>query len=246
MKAISIERWRGAQKAEESCWRTMGTDVREFARITEEKIRAVAWAIERVPDLLKLDGHFVEIGIGPMGVGCIHFFPQTKATCDLVGVDPLPKEVVDAINYPKPLERLVESCRENYGQVCALGEQTGLREGFFSLAACYNVLDHCWIPQNVLKEIYRILKPGAYFLLGCDVRSIISVLKYNLYGRWRYSRSIGVIAHPHRFFAPQLERLVMQAGFEIVQVNYRRFGRLKRVFGHAHRMLLVGRKPSQP
>lgn len=123
-----------------------------------------------------------------------------------------------------------------------MGEETGLKENYFALAACHNVLDHCRDPEAVLNEMCRILKPNGYLLLGCDVVSSLSLLRFHLYVKGVHSQSIGVRAHPFHFQTAELENLVKQTGFIVLAVNPRRHESIHRLFGRTHRMFIVGRK----
>ena len=78
MFSILHNRWLEAQQTEKRYWDRTKSDALEFARITYGKIVAVRFLEEAVPDLHRLEGPFVEIGIGPLGVGCIHFIPAVE------------------------------------------------------------------------------------------------------------------------------------------------------------------------
>ena len=243
LRGMSIKCWQQAQRAErEYWWRVVVNDAGEFARITAEKVFAIQWALSTVPDLLSISGPYVEIGIGPLGVGCVHLLPDAQNR-RLVGIDPLPQIDDDSLSLPSPFCSLIEACRSgNYKQVQARGEETGLNEAHFALAVCYNALDHCCDPKAALKEICRILKPNGYLLLGCDVVSSLSLLKFHLYVKRVHSQSIGVRAHPFHFQTAELENLVKKTGCTLLAVNRRRYEFIHRLFGRAHRMLIVGRK----
>lgn len=243
LKGVSIKCWDQAQKAErEYWWRGVVNDPGEFARITSEKVSAVQWALSSTSDLLSISGPYVEIGIGPLGVGCIHFLPDAENR-RLWGLDPLLPVDDDSLNLGPPFCSLIKTCRSgNYKQIQSMGENAGLKGNYFALTACYNVLDHCRDPKAVLKAICRILKPGGYLLLGCDVVSSLSLLKFHLYVKRVYSQGIGVRAHPFHFQAAELENLVKETGFTILAVNHRRRESAHRFIGRAHRMLIVGRK----
>ena len=97
-------------------------------------------------------------------------------------------------------------------------------------------------PGTTLRELHRILRPGGFILLGCDVVSVLSQMKFHLYIKEKYANSIGVMAHPFRFQAGDFSDLVTSAGFEICAANRRRCAYLRRLVGHSYRMLILGRK----
>jgi len=194
---------------------------------------AVRFLEEAVPDLHRLEGPFVEIGIGPLGVGCIHFIPAVERERKLIGVDPLPR--IEYRDYPHPIQSFIAACERNYTQVQAMGENTGLPGKSFSLAVCYNVLDHTESPESILKEIARILKSGRYLLLGCDVLSLLSLIRHRIL-------KIHDAAHPHKLFSKALERLVIESGLKILAVNYRPDELLRQFCGKGFRRLIVAQK----
>jgi hypothetical protein len=151
MNEISLSRWNQAQRAEACYWQqTIGNDS-ELLRITYEKTEAAQW-VQRTAGWIfdDIEGTWVEVGIGPLGIGCIHFFPKSQDQT-LIGVDPLPKiELYKPLL--KPIEAMIKACRgENYRQITSMGESIELSSDSAALVACYNVLDHCYSPENLLK-----------------------------------------------------------------------------------------------
>lgn len=184
----------------------------------------------------------METEIGPLGAGCIHCFPDAQ-NGRFVGVERLPPVDSDSLGLPSPFCLLMETCRGgNYRQVQACDEETGLGEGYFTVAACYNVLDYCRNPRTVLSEIYRILKPDGHLLLGFDIVSSLSLLRFHHYVKRVCSQTICVRAHPFHFEAAELENLVGETGFVLLTVNRRSYERVRRLLGRAHRLPIVGRK----
>jgi starch synthase len=235
----AMARWKIAQTGEAQYWEHARGSLREQARILAEKLAALDQALEAVPDLRGCHGRKLEVGIGPMGIGMLHFL-STEGP--LVGVDPLPAAQL-AVDTPRPLRALLEECRRDYTHLEARGEALPVESGSTAVAACYNVLDHVASPAAVLSECFRVLKPGGLFILGCDTVSIASLVKYRLYTSWRDRGTLAVVCHPFRFRTQQLEQLVRDAGFETVWVLRRGRERWERVAGHAFRLLLVARKP---
>jgi SAM-dependent methyltransferase len=239
--AVSPSRWHVAQSAEQRYWDRVCSDEREFARILREKVDAAAWAAEQFPGGLP-QGDWVEIGIGPLGVGCIHLLRGNGARA-LVGVEPLPLIPEEAIELPAALGAVVLSCRnDRYRHHQAPGEATGLEVNCFNFAFCYNVLDHVRDPAALLAETHRILAPGGRLVLGCDVVSALSLLKFHAYVRRRFPGELGVLAHTFRFRGTDLRSLVEQAGFRIVAESRGPREWIREIVGHAQRILLVAEK----
>jgi glycosyltransferase involved in cell wall biosynthesis len=239
-RVVDAGRWRVAQRGEAVYWEHARRSLREQARILAEKMVALDQAVAAVPALAECHGQKVEVGIGPMGIGMLHFL-STEGS--LLGVDPLPA-VAPAIDLPRPMEALVAECRRNYAHIEGRGEELPVESNSAAIVASYNVLDHVESPAAVLRECFRILRPGGYLILGCDTVSIASLIKFHTYAKRRDRDTLAVLCHPFRFRTAQLERLVCEAHFRIHWALRRRHERWERLAGHAFRLLVVAQKPA--
>jgi hypothetical protein len=213
--AVSQARWKDAQAAESGYWSSLCFEPAEFARIVSEKVEFSTWAAQALEGELP-DGSWLEVGIGPLGIGCLQLLPGAELR-QLIGVDPLPLIDLANLSLPSPLHALAETSRRllhEYTQ--APGEMTGLTARRFSFVACYNVLDHVRDPLAVLVEANRVSELGARLALSCDVTSLLSDLRHRWWVRHRRSSTIGVRAHPFRFKEYELRRLLEKAGFGVV------------------------------
>jgi SAM-dependent methyltransferase len=236
---VPESRWKAAQVSEAKYWKFADANAAELARIVHEKVADLQVATQAVPAFAASRGTALEIGIGPRGIGVSHFFPVTGVR---IGVEPL--EVSRTIEgVPPPLVELLRECWREYSHVRARGEELPLPTGTMDNVFCYNVLDHVQDPLGILREGLRVLKPGGYFFLGCDVLSLASLAKFHVYYRPTHPASLEVICHPFRFQAAQLSKLVKKAGFSIVWVRRRKRETLERLIGHAYRLVMVARKP---
>jgi SAM-dependent methyltransferase len=66
--------------------------------------------------------------------------------------------------------------------IVALGEQLPLRDAFFDLVICTQVLEYVEEPRKVIGEIHRVLKPGGFLLLSVPAIYPID----SEYDRWRF------------------------------------------------------------
>jgi alpha-maltose-1-phosphate synthase len=239
-RLVDAGRWRVAQRGEAVYWEHTRRSLREQARILAEKMAALDRAVAAVPALAEFHGQKVEVGIGPMGIGMLHFLSTDGS---LLGVDPLPP-IAPAIRLPRPMEALVAECRRNYAHIEGRGEELPVETNSAAIVASYNVLDHVESPAAVLSECFRILRPGGYFILGCDTVSIASLVKFHAYAGWRDRDTLAVLCHPFRFRARQLEQLIEDARFKILWALRRRHERWERLAGHAFRLLIVAQKPA--
>ena len=239
MKTVSLNRWEKAQKLEFEYWRNTAKDPLEIARIIQEKVVAAHFAEINIPTISNLSGQFVEIGIGPLGVGCVHFL-SGSASRESIGIEPLPLMVYGGL--PLPLASLVKDCQERFRYIQTKGEKIGLKDGTVSFIACYNVIDHCHDPASVLNEAFRLLRSGGYILVGCDVISWLSMAKYHLYAKRYRSNTPLVICHPYRFTARSLIKLMGKAQFTVVAYNKRSYEMVRQVVGRGYRYLIVAKK----
>lgn len=238
IKAIPRERWLEAQAAEAEYWDRLITQDTEFARILREKVEIGGWIRGHLPADLR--GPALEIGIGPLGVGCNHFAGSTLTR--LVGVDPLPLIDMSAIRLTAPLGAAIAACRSDsrYEHTRGRGEDAEPDGGPFSLVSCYNVLDHVNDPFAVLLHARSLTAPDGLFFLGCDTVSVASLTRHHIYGKHRNPDSIGARAHPFRFTESSLRALIRKAGFSPI-VEDARPTFLSAVAGHAHRYLCLAR-----
>lgn len=240
--AVSVERWREAQEAEQEYWSSLSSDARECARIIAEKVNIARWISDRIPSAW-VPGEAVEIGVGPLGMGCMHFLDGLTGR---VGVEPLPLLSEADLDLPAPLVAAVGACRRATGAYVAVaGEATGLQARRFSLAISYNVLDHVRDPREVLLEARRLLAPDGLLALGCDTVSLLSDFRF-VSVRRRHPDSIGVRAHPFRFRLSQLEALVISSGFRILAHNRPPAARAQELVGRAHRLLVLATPAAGP
>ncbi|MGB6198960.1 MAG: glycosyltransferase [Candidatus Acidiferrales bacterium] len=241
-RVVDAGRWRIAQRGEAAYWEHVRRSLREQARILAEKIAALDLAIAAVPALLECHGQKVEVGIGPMGIGMLHFLSTEGG---LIGVDPLPT-VAQAIDLPRPMKALAAECRRNYVHIEGRGEALPVGTNSAAIVASYNMLDHVESPAAVLSECFRVVRPGGYFILGCDTVSIASLIRFHAYSKRRHRDTLAVLCHPFRFRTAQLEQLIEDAQFKILWALQRRHERWERLAGHAFRLLVVAQKPAGP
>jgi SAM-dependent methyltransferase len=233
----TAERWRHAQEAEREFWADVATAPATVGAIVQSLSRTAQWARERVP--VDAGSEWVEIGIGPLGLGVSHFLRAGPGRPRIIGLDPIALDERGTPLLADPLASLVEHCRSGYQHVVARGERTGLAAGRFSVAFLHNMLDHVEAPADVLSETRRLLSPRGHLVLTCDVFSVIGILKHEHWNRRRRADSILVRAHPHRFSYQELVTLISRAGFAVAATSYvnsgwqRVGGRVQEVYIHA-------------
>lgn len=80
----------------------------------------------------------------------------------------------------------------------------------FNLVTSFDVLYHQWVKDDllVLKEFYRVLKPGGYLLLRVPAYS------------WLRGRHDEVVATRHRYSKNELAQKLRISGFKILRSTY--------------------------
>jgi SAM-dependent methyltransferase len=239
-RGVSSERWREAQRAEREYWNWPVVDAREFARIVLGLSEAAVWAKERLPSEVAAS-EWVELGIGPLGLGCGHFIDGGESH-GLVGVDPLPLIPTEQLFLPTPLIALIESCRRDSQNVVAAAERTGLESDRFSLAILHNMLDHVRDPLGVLVETRRVLRRDGIMFLACDTYSLLGQARFTAVTTLRQKESWLVRAHPFRFRLGQLLALLKRADFTVVSQEPPRGRPLQELARGSYRSMILARR----
>ena len=213
-------------------WAPGGFGLRRWHKIVSGAINAAEWA---APHLELPAGDWLEIGIGPLGVGCAHFLGPEG---ELHTIDPIGPTAVDEWRMlPEPCKALVRSCHESAVVHVGQAERLDFPENQFVFVASKNMLDHVEDPEAVLKEVRRVLKPSGRFLLIVDTFSLLGEARFRLITKRKMRDTILVGSHPHRFSRGRVERLLDETGFRIVHAEGA--SRLATLVGHSYRMSVV-------
>jgi SAM-dependent methyltransferase len=158
------------------------------------------------------DGDWLEVGIGPLGVGCTHFMGCPGELHTLDPIDPTPAE---EWRLPEPCRALVRACEEASIRHVGQAERLDFPDDAFVFVAMENMLDHVQDPIAVLSEARRVLLPGGMLLLAVDTFSVLGEARFRLVARRRARDTTFVRAHPHRFSSDDVLRIVQEAGFGV-------------------------------
>lgn len=99
----------------------------------------------------------------------LNLLDLTKKICVDIGAGP--KGLLADINckYKIALDPLMDSYKDKFKMVdydehiCSRAEEIPLEDNTADLVVCTNALDHTEIPEQVISEVRRILKPSGYF-----------------------------------------------------------------------------------
>lgn len=208
--SVSSERWQEAHEAERGFWSTRSFGLRKFRSAAAGSMRTAEWAN---PNLNLPPGDWLEIGIGPLGVGCSHFL---KGEAELHTLDPIEPTPAGEWQLPEPCRAMVRACQEMSKIHVGQAERLEFPDDSFALVATANMLDHVEDPGAVLSEARRVLKPGGSLLLTVDTFSVLGKARFRLVSRRKWQDTTFVRAHPHRFSSEDVIRIVTDAGFRIV------------------------------
>lgn len=89
-------------------------------------------------------------------------------------------------------------------------EKIPFKDNLFDLVVCLDVFGQQEVKdkQEVLKELYRVLKPGGII--------IIRTAAFN----WLYSKHDRVVHTEHRYTKNELKKLVGQTNFKLLKITY--------------------------
>ena len=209
MPGVSSERWQDAQDAERGFWSIAGFGLKKFRRAVAGSIETAEWVM---PHLKAPPGDWLEVGIGPLGVGCMHFL---GCQGELHTLDPIEPTAAEQWNLPEPCRALVRSCQGSSTRHVGQAERLEFADQSFTFVAMENMLDHVQDPGAVLAEARRVLVPGGQLYVAVDTFSMLGEARFKLIARARLRDTTFVRAHPHRFSSADVLRIVARAGFRV-------------------------------
>jgi SAM-dependent methyltransferase len=233
MTGVTSERWDDAQKAERGFWSTNAFGLGKFRRAAAGSITTAEWVL---PHLDVPDGDWLEVGIGPLGVGCMHFLGCPGALHTLDPIEPTPAE---QWQLPEACRALVRACQDSSVRHVGQAEQLDFADDSFMFVAMENMLDHVQDPAAVLSEARRVLRPGGLLYVAVDTFSVLGEARFKLIARRRWRDTTFVRAHPHRFSGNDVLGLVTAADFEVTRAEAPGLGAA--LFGRHFRTRLIAR-----
>ena len=140
------------------------------SEVIQSMIRASAGVraeIEKVCPI-RPDAKVIEVGSGAHGL--IFFFGEEYR----VGLDPL------AWHY----STLFPNWQRKVPTVTAEGENLPFPNNSFDVVLCDNVVDHAESPENICRELARILAPGGVLYFTVNIHHPIYSVASGLHGAW--------------------------------------------------------------
>jgi len=222
---VSEQRWKIAQQSEEEFWEgyTTGSLLAESGKRYPEKAEILLKEWSAFVKITK-NAKILQIGCGPEDV--INYFKIGK----LYSIDPL------ADFYKKKFK--LDYKKTNLKK--AAGEEIPFSDNYFDIVILVNVLDHVHLPDKVLKEIKRVMKPNAIFHFENYTYQTPFIYLAEFYGRLKEisKGEIFNIHHPYMFTIKNLRNLVSN-NFSIIKEEigrdiglYDNLGQLKEKVKH--------------
>lgn len=167
--------WKLAQELEGQYWQSMARGMANPVEVLPE-LSQLAISLRDVDHgRIASNARIVEIGVGPMTIGSSVFaFPNSE----IIGVDPL--EPIDFKCDHPPLQDYINWLRGKVKYVKSMGEKMPFEDASFDVVVSHNCIDHCESALDILKEGYRVLKPGGTFLLSLNTFSLVGRAKFEL------------------------------------------------------------------
>jgi len=193
--------WRQAQRAEFSWWK--GIAETGYSSFTPEEFIAVGqrnWLLSQLAFLehpLEYWTDKVVIEFGPGPAGFVEYLPAKQR----IAIEPL------IAQYRSVFPHLQHSTVEYYD--CPAEEANGIECGCADLAVCFNMLDHTYCPDQVMKEIARSTKAGGELFFQLNVYRTTDELS-------RRAPEHAAL-HPSPFLLEEAIQTIQRYGFDILR-----------------------------
>jgi SAM-dependent methyltransferase len=197
----AIERQLAYQQAKAQ--RLSGHEAAKIAQMQAHsaEIRAKLEAVRPIA----ADARVLEVGCGAHGL--IFFFGSENG----VGVDPL------ADHY----RTLFPAWQHRAKTYAASGETLPFADGSFDVVLCDNVVDHAHDPAQILREISRVMAPGALLFFEVNVHHPLYHVAASVHAGWR---ALGIpfeitpfADHTYHYTLPAARRLFEGLPLDLVQ-----------------------------
>ncbi len=200
----SHNRWKEAQSFERKYWEKSADRIKSGQR---SGLNFYKWRVENMMNMLTkafpsqefsfADSKVVEVGSG--AVGMVSFLDARER----YAIDPL-------CDFYATRPELVENRNPDVVYQAGKGEELPHDNESCDLVVIENVIDHVNEASGVMKEIHRILKPGAILYLTVNLHPAWGAFLHEIVAALRIDRG-----HPYTFTIPKIRKFLANHGFEI-------------------------------
>jgi ubiquinone/menaquinone biosynthesis C-methylase UbiE len=210
--AVPEERWQRAQQSERRFWANFG--LARFRESTAGSMQTAMWARKRLNVPV---GDWLDVGIGPLGVGATHFLEPPQ---ELHTIEPIELVAADKWSLPEACKVLTRYCQGRSTTHMGQAEHLAFPDDSFALVSMENMLDHVEDPRKALVEARRVLRPDGRLLLAIHTFSILGETRYRIKKPFKAKQGKTFwAAHPHRFSSKGIQDLVKSSGFQIADID---------------------------
>jgi ubiquinone/menaquinone biosynthesis C-methylase UbiE len=197
------EKWETAQNHEKLFWFNLSRSIKDGTR---DQLYWYNWKAQKILDMLKEkcclniqdNDAVLEIGSGPVGI------VSKLCTGQRYAIDPLEK-------FYKTKDELTKLRDPAVQFLDGKGEELPFDDEFFEFVIMDNILDHAENPNNILSEVYRVLKPGKVLYLGLNTRTFIGSNIHVLLSLLGIDKK-----HPHSYTVKTIRKTLSQSNFDSV------------------------------
>lgn len=171
-----------------------------FKPVAEERRKQIFRP--RAEYISKILSEKTDLTIGDIGAGFGIFLDELsrlRKGDNLVAIEPSPEQA-----------RLCESLGL-VAETSALESLEGY-EGQFELLTAFELFEHLHDPEDFLKHVFRMLRPGGLFLI-----TTLNGIGFDILLLWENSRSILPPVHLNFFNPESIAMLLKKCGFEMVE-----------------------------
>jgi len=205
---VSLGRWTRAQEYERGYWASQAKQIAAGATTQLDWYRwradqLIAW-LRRLglAELTEGSAKVIEVGSGPVGLAG-QFLAAERLLIDPLADYYATNEVLTALRNPDAVYR------------AGSGEKLPADSGRYDLAIIENCIDHVQDMDGVMRELARVLRPGAWLYITVNCRSPWGYYVHRILSLLRLDPG-----HPHTFTPARLERLVRRFGFRTLDQQF--------------------------
>ncbi len=211
------ERWKQAQDFEKGYWKKAAARVRAGNR---PALTHFKWRSQNLLDMVGKafpdtaisfsQARVLEVGSGPVGITAYLDAAERYA------VDPL-------CDFYTTQSELIVNRNPNVKYICSKGESLDFDSTSMDLVIIENVIDHVQNMNDVVREIHRVLKPGAVLFLTVNVHPVWGALLHEILSALRIDRG-----HPHTFTVNKIHSFLQEHGFTVKHSEWEDYKQCRR------------------